>query len=51
MKTQNEVEELLDLTDECRELDGMSYKEGVKATLEWVLGFGDAPYTEDEKEE
>ena len=49
MRTEAEVNDMLDLTEKCHDLTGMSYQEGVKATLEWVAGFSDeAPYTEDE---
>ncbi len=52
MKLEAEINDMLDLTDECRDLSGMTYKEGVKAALEWVMGYTDeAPYTEDEKGE
>ncbi len=49
MKTEAEVNDMLDLTEKCHDLTGMTYKQGVKATLEWVATFSDeAPYTEDE---
>lgn len=51
MKTQKEVLEMMDLTDECGDMSGMTYKDGVKTALEWVYGFGDAPFDEEDKEE
>lgn len=50
MKTEAEVKEMLDLVEDCRDFEGMTYKDGVKYTLEWILFNGDAPYTEEDKE-
>ena len=39
MKTQSEIEKLLDeAQDSARNFAGMTYLDGVKASLEWVLG-------------
>lgn len=40
MRTQNEIEELLDDAYIMDNFAGMSYKEGIIATLEYVLGIG-----------
>lgn len=38
MKTEREIESLLDEALEMSDFEGMSYKEGVIAALEYVLG-------------
>ncbi len=40
MKTQTEIEELLDDAYIMNNFSGMTYKEGIIATLEYVLGIG-----------
>lgn len=42
MKTEKEIYDQIDLSYE-KDFSGMSYSEGVRAALEWILG-DDAPH-------
>lgn len=44
-----EIEAMIELAEECRDFEGMRYKDGVKEALEWVLYGADAPFTEEDK--
>lgn len=41
MKTANEIEKAMDKVDDCggSQFPAMTYEQGVRETLEWVLGF------------
>ena len=45
MRTKNEIHEQIDIATEKQErgegFSGMSYEDGVKAALEWVMGITD----------
>lgn len=39
MKNEEEIQEMADKASDCtRNLSGMTYQEGVRAALDWVLG-------------
>lgn len=48
MKSQSEIKEMIDkASDDERNLHGMTYQEGVRAALEWVLENWDEDPIED----
>lgn len=50
MKTQYEIEEMLDLAENSEDFLGMSYGDGVKAALEWALGYiSEPPFDEENR--
>ena len=50
-RTKQEIDELLDICSEIEEecgsrYPGMSYEQGIKAAIEWLLEGGDYPFDE-----
>ena len=51
MKTKQEIHQMIDKANDLLDSDnysGMSYQDGVKEALEWVLGYCDAPLEDEE---
>lgn len=50
-KTTLEIDAMIDLTEECPDFEGVTYKDGVLEALNWVNGHIPEPsYSEDDKE-